>query len=150
MTKLDWIRGDSIGLDIPAHSAALSAGGEAFLTRAFRAACSIPQDNSIKRISKCEEISGGSTGRKLLLSVEYTKPSAELHNDLFVKFSRDFDDEIRDRTRNQMELEVLFALLSRSPQFPIAVPTCYFADYHHDSGTGILITQCVPYGRDGV
>lgn len=150
MTKIDWIRGDSLGLDIPAHSDALRSGGEAFLTRAFRAACSISQDNSITRISRCEEISGGSTGRKLLLSVEYAKPGAELHTDLFVKFSRDFDDSIRDRTKTQMELEVLFALLSRDPEFPIAVPICYFADYHHESGTGILITQCVPYGKHGV
>ena len=35
--RVDWIRGDSLGLDIPAHSEALRVGGPEFLTRAFRA-----------------------------------------------------------------------------------------------------------------
>ncbi len=147
---MDWIRGDTLGLDFPAHGEALRAGGTAFLTRAFRAAGSLAEDNRVTGIRECREISGGSTGRKLLLSVEYEKPAADLHTELFVKFSRDFDDEIRDRTKVQMELEVWFALLSRSPGFPIAVPACYFSDYHHESGTGILITQRIPYGADGV
>lgn len=147
---MDWIRGDTLGLDFPAHGEALRAGGTAFLTRAFHAAGSLAEDNRVTAIRECREISGGSTGRKLLLSVEYEKPTADLHTELFVKFSRDFDDEIRDRTKVQMELEVWFALLSRSPGFPIAVPACYFSDYHHESGTGILITQRIPYGADGV
>lgn len=150
MTRIDWIRGDSIGLEFPAHSESLEAGGAAFLTAAFHAAGSLPKDNRITRITQFKEISGGSTGRKLLLAVEYENPSAELHTDLFVKFSRDFDNEALDQARSQMELEVLLALLSRSPEFPIAVPVCYFSDYHHESGTGILITSRIPYGIDGV
>jgi hypothetical protein len=146
----DWIRADTLGLEIPAHSGALRDGGEAFLTRAFRAAGSLSADNRVEQITLFEECPGGSTGRKLLLSVEYEKPAPDLHTDLFVKFSRDFNDEIRDRARTQMEREVQFALLSRSPGFPIAVPTCYFSDYHHESGTGILITQRVPFGSGGI
>ena len=150
MTRSDWIRGDSLGLDIPAHSESLKSGGEAFLTQAFRTAGSLSQDNRVTRITDFKEIMGGSTGRKLLLSVEYENPSPGLHPDLFVKFSRDFSDEHRDQAKTQMELEVLFALLSRSPAFPIAVPVCYFSDYHHASGTGILITQRIFYGSDGI
>jgi len=148
--KNDWVVGDALGREIPAHSEALRAGGEAFLTEAFRAAGSISAGNSIARITGFEEVFGGSTGRKLLLSVEYDKPAPDLHRDLFVKFSRDFDDDLRDRARTQMELEVLFALLSRSPNFPIVVPRCYFSDFHHQSGTGILITERIPYDRGGV
>jgi hypothetical protein len=143
----DWARGDMLGLEIPAHSDSLRAGGERFLTEAFRAAGALAVDNRVTRILQCEECPGGSTGRKLLLSVEYEKPSPELHTDLFVKFSRDFDDEIRDRAKIQMELEVRFALLSRAPEFPIAVPVCYFSDYHRQSGTGILISERVAYGN---
>ena len=149
MTIVDWIRGDMLGLDIPAHSEALRAGGIDFLTRAFRAAGAIGKDNRVTGVSEFREISGGSTGRKLLLSVDYAKPSPALHTELFVKFSRDFDDPLRDRARIQMELEVLFALLSRSPDFPIAVPTCYFSDYHRESGTGVLISQRINFGTDG-
>lgn len=150
MTRIEWIRGDSLGLDIPGDSEALRVGGAAFLTEAFRAAGSLPHDNCVARITEFKEVSGGSTGRKLLLSVAYEKPSPDLHTDLFVKFSRDFDNAVRDQAKSQMELEVLFALLSSSPAFPIAVPVCYFSDYHHESGTGILITQRIPYDIDGV
>ena len=150
MTRVDWIRGDSLGLDIPAHSESLRSGAETFLTKAFCAAGSLSEDNRVTRITELKEILGGSTGRKVLLSVEYEKPSPGLHTDLFVKFSRDFTDEVRDQAKSQMELEVLFALLSRSPAFPIAVPICYFSDYHHESGTGILITQRISYGTDGI
>jgi len=150
LDRVDWIRGDALGLDIPAHSESLRAGGEGFLTQAFHAAGSLPPDNRVTRITEFTDVEGGSTGRKLLLSVQYEQPSPQLHTQLFVKFSRDFSDEIRDRAKSQMELEVLFALLSQSPDFPIAVPVCYFSDYHHASGTGILVTQRITYGRDGI
>ena len=144
--SLDWVRGDMLGLEIPAHGEALRAGGEVFLTTAFRAAGALDADNRVVRITRFEDCPGGSTGRKLLLSVAYERSTADLPTDLFVKFSRDFEDTIRDRAKNQMEAEVRFALLSRSRGFPIAVPLCLFADYHHGSGTGILITQRIPFG----
>jgi len=128
----------------------LRAGGESFLTEAFHAAGALAADNRIARITRLEECPGGSTGRKLLLSVAFDKPAPDLHTELFVKFSRDFDDVIRDRARNQLEAEVRLALLSRTPGFPIAVPKCYFADYHRESGTGILITQRVAFGSCGI
>jgi hypothetical protein len=147
---LDWVTGDILGLPIPAHPEALRAGGEEFLTRAFRAEGSLSPDNRVTRITRFELCLGGSTGRKLLLSLAYEHPEPGLHEKLFVKFSRDFDDPIRDRGRTQMELEVRFAALSRTPGFPIAVPTCLFADYHVQSGTGILITQRIFYETHGV
>lgn len=147
---IDWAPGDTFALDFPAHIGSLQTGGETFLTRAFQATGALSVDNRVARITRFEECSGGSTGRKLLLSVEYEKPAPHLHTDLFVKFSRDFTDEIRDRARTQMEREVQFALLSRSPEFPIAVPYCYFSDYHQDSGTGILITERVAYGGGAI
>ena len=149
-TRAEWVTGDMLGLQIPAHSGALREGGTAFLTQAFRAVGALAADNSVARITQFEECRGGSTGRKLLLSVAYEKPAPELHTELFVKFSRDFDDEVRDRAKNQLEAEVRFGLLSRTPGFPIAVPACYFADYHHESGTGILITQRIAFGTNGI
>lgn len=150
MTQIDWIHGDSLGIEIPAHARALEQGGAEFLTRAFHAAGSLPGSNRVSRITECREIQGGSTGRKLLLSVQYENPDPSLQQNLFVKFSRDFDNDIRDRAKSQMELEVLFALLSRSPDFPIAVPACYFTDFHHASGTGILITERIAFGEGGI
>lgn len=147
---IDWVPGELLRLALPAHSAALAAGGEAFLTAAFRATGVLATDNRVARITQFQECSGGSTGTKLLLAVEYARPSPELEEKLFVKFSRDFADELRDRGRFQMEREVHFALLSRHPNFPIAVPTCYYADFNQESGTGLLITRRVPFGCAGI
>lgn len=150
MTPIDWIKGDYLGLEFPTHAQALEDGGSNFLTRAFRACGALAADNSVSRISECREIAGGSTGRKLLLSVEYQHPNEQLHNLLFVKFSRAFDDPVRDATKVQMEREIPFALLSRAPQFPITIPRCYFADFHQETGCGILITQRILFDSDAI
>lgn len=150
MGNLDWVRGNLLGARFPAHAEALREGGARFLSGAFHAAGALGADNEVARITRLEDCPGGSTGRKLLLSVEYARPEPRLHADLFVKFSRDFADPIRDRGRDQMESEARFGLLSRSPGFPIAVPECYFAEYDLRSGTGILISQRIFFGRNGI
>lgn len=150
MSERPWAVGDLLGLRIPAHAQALQEGGAAFLTEAFRAAGALGADNAVARITQCAECPGGSTGRKLLLGVAYENPAPDLHTELFVKFSRDFDDPIRDRGKVQMASEVRLAALSRAPQFPIAVPKCYFADYENETGTGLLITQRVAFDAAGV
>ena len=145
-----WVKGDDTGLPIPAHMEALRAGGEAFLTTAFRGSGALSADNAVTRITRFEECPGGSTGRKVFLSVAYKKSAPELLEDLFVKFSRDFDDPIRDRNRDQLEPEVRFAAISRHPAFPITVPACLFGDYHQQSGTGILITERIAFGTGDI
>lgn len=145
-----WVTGDHFGLSIPSDPAALRAGGTAFLTRAFRTSGALAADNAVTRISEFQEIPGGSTGRKLLLRVEYQQPDPNLHADLFVKFSRDLDNPVRDRGKTQMGSEVLFARLSRAPDFPITVATPAFADYHCNTGTGILVTQRIHFGVNGI
>jgi hypothetical protein len=145
---IDWIAGDAFGLPIPAHIEALGQRPAEFLTLAFRAAGALADDNSVVLITRFEECPGGGTGRKLYLSVEYERPGPPA--DLFVKFSRAFGNEIRDRQKIQMESEVWLALLSRIPEFPVAVPRCMFADYHRDSGTGILITERIKFGQFGI
>ena len=148
--SLDWVRGDDTGLLVPAHMRALQEGGVEFLTRAFRAAGTLGADNSVAAITRFEECPGGSTGRKLFLSVAYEKPAPGLHETLFVKFSRDFDNPIRDRGRDQLGPEIRFAAISRQPHFPITVPACLFGDYHAESQTGLLITEIIEFGRNGV
>ena len=145
-----WVTGDHFGLPIPADPDALRASGTTFLTHAFRASGALPADNAVTRISRFDEVPGGSTGRKLLLRVEYAKPDAYAQTDLFVKFSRDLRNPIRDRGKTQMESEVLFASLSGTPGFPITVPAAHFADYHSDTGTGILITEQIRFGDNGI
>ena len=137
-----WAVGDQTGQPFPADPAALRDGGVAFLTKAFQA--------PVAEVTRCEEVSGGSTGRKALLDVTYLTSQPDLATDLFVKFSRDFDDPVRDHGRTQMESEVKFAMLSSTPAFPIVVPRTQFADYHRETGTGILISERIQFGVDGI
>jgi len=148
MSRPDWFAGDMLGLEVPAHAAALRDGGSAWLTRAFRAAGALGDDNRVVAITQCEERLGGGTGRKLLLAVEYAHPGPPA--ELFVKFSRDYDDDFRDGLRSQMEPEVLLALLSRDPGFPVAVARCMYADLHAESGTATLVTERIPFGQGGI
>jgi hypothetical protein len=145
-----WVTGDHSRLPIPADPAALRAGGAAFLTEAFRVSGALTAGNAVTRISRYQEVPGGSTGRKLLLRIEYDEPDAHTHTDLFVKFSRDLENSIRDRGKTQMESEVLFASLSGAPGFPITVPATQFADYHRETGTGILISERIHFGVNGI
>ncbi len=147
---IDWVRGDSLGLEFPAHPAALKAGGPQFLTRAFRAGGALPEDNKVVGITRFDEWLFGGTGVKAMLSVTYERDEPHVSPDLFVKFSRSFTDGGRDSARYAMEPEVRLAHLSRDPVFPIAVPKCVYADFHHASGTGIIITERIPYGRGPV
>jgi hypothetical protein len=146
-TPVAYVRGDATGLPFPAHEEVLRSAGEAFLNQAFHTFGSLSPENRVTRITRLESCPGGSTGHKLFLSVEYERPNAALHTELFVKFSRDFADLRRDRGRYEMEPEARFASISRLPGFPISVPAAYFADYHHDSGTGMIITQRIAFGE---
>jgi hypothetical protein len=147
---IDYARGDETGILMPAHEAALRMDGAAFLTEAFRAFGSIAPDNSVVRITRLDPCPGGSTGHKLFLTVDYAHGEPGLQRELFVKFSRDFADSRRDHARYEMESEARFAPVSRALGFPIRVPTAYFGDFEHASGTGLLITEQVAFGRDGI
>ncbi|MDW5611612.1 hypothetical protein [Mycolicibacterium sp. D5.8-2] len=141
--------GDHLGLDFPTDAASLGAAGPDFLTAALRRSGALAGDDAVVAVDELTEFRGGSTGRKALLTVSY-RSTGRLPRELFVKFSRDFDDPARDLGRSQMALEVRFALLTRAPGFPIAMPRCVFADYHGASGSGVLITERIPFGDNGI
>ena len=146
-TTIDWAQGDIFGLDFPAHPAALKSGGPEFLTRAFRTSGALGEDNSVTRITRLDEWMLGGTGVKALLSVAYERDMPGLSRDLFVKFSRNFQDKVRDGGRHHMPPEVRLAIMSRDPDFPVAVPKCYYADIQEDTLTGIIITDRIRYGE---
>jgi len=147
---MDFALGEATGLDIPAHPDALFEAGPDFLTQAFRAFGSLPVDNAVVRVSSIEPCHDGNSGQKLFLTVAYEHADPALDTELFVKFSRDLVDVFRDRRRYELEAEVRLAALSRHPAFPVAVARPYFADFDHETGTGILITQRVRFGTDGI
>jgi hypothetical protein len=150
MVSDNWVTGDHLHIEFPSTPDGLRHGGAPFLTSALRASGTLGIDESVTRITRFQEVHGGSTGRKLLLDIEYGRPRPGVPTELFVKFSRDFDDPIRDHARTQMDSEVRFARLSSAPGFPIVVPSSQFADYHGLSGSGILITERIPFGTNGI
>lgn len=145
-----WVTGDIFGLEIPADPETLVSGGADYLTRAFQAAGALAADNRVSGIVEVKEFSGGGTGKKLMLTVAYERPEPALPEQLFIKFSRNFDNELWDRARFLMISEANFAVLSRAPDFPVAVPACLFADIDSQSCTGLIITECITYGRNGI
>jgi hypothetical protein len=147
----DHFTGDATALIIPAHGAALRAGGAEWLTLAFRHFGALSPDNAVSQIISLEPCPGGSTGAKFYLTLAYARPDPALHTRLFIKFSRDFADLRRDnRGRWEMASEARFAPLSRAAGFPIAVPAAYFADYDAASGTGLIITERIAYGEAAI
>jgi hypothetical protein len=147
---IDWAQGDRLGLDLPAHPDALRAGGPEFLTRAFHGSGTLARDNRVVAITRFDEWMVGGTGAKAMFTVTYARDEAGLPRDLFAKFSRSFTDRGRDSARYNMEPEVRLANLSCDPAFPIAVPKCLYTDFHHASGTGVIITEQIPYGQGPV
>lgn len=144
------VRGDATGVDFPTSVDAFHVAGAAFLTQALRATGVMSADNAVVEIVATHEFFGGGMGRKLWLDVRYARAEEGLHLALFAKFTREFGDPLRELFSPVMEPEVRFALLSRQPDFPVRVPVCYFGDYSADTKCGLLITERVPYGRDGV
>ena len=147
---IDRARGDIFGLDFPAHTEAMKSGGPEFLTRAFRTSGTLGKDNSVTHITGLNELMLGGTGVKALLSVAYERDGPDLPRKLFVKFSRNFQDQVRDSGRYHMPPEVRLANLSRDPDFPVVVPKCFYADVQQDTLTGIIITERIPYGQGAI
>lgn len=144
-----FVRGDATGFDIPADPAALIAAGPEWLTMAMHAFGSLSPGNRITAMT-AQPCPGGSTGKKLFLELATLRPEPGLDRVVFAKFSRDFDDERRDRQRDEMAGEARLVALSRNAEFPIRVPRGHFADYEAVSGTGIVITERIAYGENGI
>jgi len=149
-TITDWARGDIFGIDFPAHPGALNSGGPEFLTRAFRTSGALGADNCVTHITALDEWTLGGTGVKALLSVAYQRDEPDLPRDLFVKFSRNFHDKVRDGGRYHMPPEVRLANLSRDPGFPVAVPQCLYSEIEQDTLTGIIVTERIAYGHGAI
>ena len=141
--------GDHTTVTFPVSYAALEQGGAARLTDLFHGQGTLGPDNAVTGITHWREFFGGGMGRKIAIDVTYARDEG-LPTRLFAKFTREFGDPLRELFSPVMDPEVRFALLSRRPDFPIAVPRCLFADYSAEHKTGLLITERIPYGESGI
>ncbi|WP_395397517.1 hypothetical protein WBP07_23520 [Novosphingobium sp. BL-8A] len=147
----ECVKGDGTGLTLPVDTAALMTAGPEFLTEAMRAFGALEPDNAVAAIVKVVPCALGSTGEKCFLTVAYARPDPRLHDELFVKFSRDFSDAGRDaRGKLEMAGEVRFARYAAMQPLPVPVPKTYFADYDGASHTGLLITETIAFGAGGI
>ena len=149
MTYPSQVVGDHSGQCFPVSYAVLEQGGAALLGELFHGLGTLSADNSVTGITHWHEFFGGGMGRKVAIDVSYARDEG-LPTRLFAKFTREFGDPLRELFSPVMDPEVRFALLSRRPDFPIAVPRCLFADYNATHKTGLLITERIPYGENGV
>jgi hypothetical protein len=149
MTNLTHVTGDHTGISFPVSYAALEDGGAAELTRLFRELGTISADNAVTEILHWTEFFGGGMGRKVALDVAYSRDEGAPVR-LFAKFTREFGDPLRELFSPVMDPEVRFALLSRRSGFPVRVPACMFADYSAQTKSGLLITERIPYGSEGI
>jgi hypothetical protein len=144
-----WVTGDIFGVRIPADLESMLDGGAIALTDALRAAGTLEAGGRVSAIVGSRPFVGGGTGTKAIVDVTYEGHGQALPEQLFVKFSRNFDSELQDRGRFMMASEARFAVLARRA-FPVPVPRFVFADVEASSGTGLLVTARIPYGDDGV
>lgn len=142
--------GDQTQVAFPTSVEALAEAGPEFLTKAFHATGALEPENRVTGITGWTEFFGGGMGRKVKIDVTYATPREGLTGRLFAKFTREFGDPLRELFSPVMEPEVRFALLSRRDDFPVRVPVCYFGDYNAEMKSGLLITERVPYGEEGV
>lgn len=143
------VQGRETGVHFPTTIEAFREVGADFLTRAFHAAGSLPLDDRVTAITRADEFVGGGMGRKLHLDVEFARGEG-LHRNLFVKFPHDFGHPQRAAFTPPMEAEVRFYLLSIRTKLPINIPAGYFADFDPVSPSGIVITERVAFGQNGI
>lgn len=142
----EFVKGQETGTEFPTTIESFRKVGAAFLTRAFHAVGSLPADDRVTAVTRCDEFVGGGMGRKLLLDLEYARGDG-LAKQLFVKFPLDEGHPQREGFTWPMQAEVRFYLLSMRTKLPVAIPTAYFADFEAESLCGILITERVAYGE---
>jgi hypothetical protein len=143
-----FVQGQQTGVQFPTTIESFREQGADFLTRAFRAVGSMPADDSVTAIAATEFVGGG-MGRKLHLDIEYERGEG-LHKKLFVKFPHDFGHPQREAFTPTLELEARFYLMSIRKRLPINIPAAYFADFDSISQSGIIITERVAFGENGV
>lgn len=159
------LTGDLYKLPLPRNQQELESAeyGAAWLTKAFHAAGTLPENNRVDRITSARNFPGGGAGPKTLLAVEYALPDARedareaLHAALFIKFPAEVgatgsgvssaQQRMRDMQGAYGDIwgaEVQFYRFV-SPFVPFPVPKYYFGDVNRESHEAIVITAAIDW-----
>lgn len=151
--------GDIYGLPFPQTAAQMTSAdfGADWFTKAFHAAGTLPKDNKVTKLIRAQELSidgyqkDGGSAMKCRITVEYEKPSPELHTELFAKYTYDPAREIAgqmaigqdDYAEVQINAVGVHLFPHRSPQY-------YYGDICRENTAYLIITESIPYGaHDG-
>ena len=152
--------GHVYGLHFPFTIEMIREFGAAWLTKALRAAGTLPEDNAVVRIADLKEFVGGSAARKCFITVEYAREDAGmLSTELFCKYpfptsqltpaGRKALYAMRFFMNNDApELDFMRILSRGAPSFG---PRYAFGDICLETGTCLLITEKLevpPHGTD--
>ena len=143
---LDVMPGDHYGLEFPISLSALREWGPRFLTEAFRAAGTLPEENRVTEIGALAPVGHPGASDAAFLTVAYANSDPDLHTELFVKLSPTPIE--RKFTVVGMALgEVTMNRRSAEGLLPVPVAKYYFGDYCHETSNFILITERVAFGK---
>lgn len=120
--------------------------GSLWLTRAFRLAGTLAENNAVCQIVGAKSFSGGGAAVKVILSVQYLVPDDTLHTELFVKLPLDPSHKNRELCI-QLAMEGKECLFNRffGDCLPFRIPKFYFADLSMKTTNWILITEKLPF-----
>jgi len=138
--------GVHFGMPFPHSAEQVSQVGPEWLTTAFRAAGTLPEDNSVTKIVSIESFAGGGAAAKAVMVVEYEKPSEDLHTELFLKMPLDITEKNRIFCI-QLAMEGAELIFNRfmSRCLPIRSPKYYFGDLNMKTTNWILISEKLPF-----
>jgi len=148
------------GLTFPQSSQDMTSEefGPAWLTKAFHAAGTLPEDNRVIKIHQVEELAvkgfdaAGGAAMKMLLTVEYEKPDPELHCELFCKYPYSFEEypvERRQLAYGDADGPEILVQMSLTHLFPFRTAKFYFGDVCRETTNYILISEKIPFSRRG-
>lgn len=151
--------GDHYGRKFPHSYELFQELGPEWLTDAFRAAGTLPEDNGVKVVKEVVGLSLdptkgealGGAGVKVLLVVEYEKPNPSLHTQFFVKVPHPYTSQgnryqvsIRDLCD---EGEIMFNRVL-SAAVPLKVPKYYFGDISRKNTNCCLICEKLDFAKE--
>lgn len=157
------LKGDMYGLPIPLTPQEFESPeyGAAWLTKAFHAAGSLAEDNSVKRIASAKNFPGGGSGPKTLFTVEYEKPDESLDTTLFMKLPAEVGatgSGVSTAAQRAQDMQGVFGDIWGAeiqfyrfvgPHVPYPVPKFYFGDQSRESQEAVVITSAVDWPKKG-